>query len=83
MVGRVTCGTRAGSLAREQHGKDIALLRTRARAAKRLTGVLKAAAAGNNNEVRYWREWLKEAGWRRLVCGNPGEGAMAGACLRA
>ena len=22
---------------------------------------------GNNKGVRYWREWLKEAGWRRLV----------------
>jgi hypothetical protein len=55
MVGRATCGTRAGSLAREQHGKDIALLWTRARVAERLTGVLKAAAAGNNNGVRYWR----------------------------
>ena len=67
MTSRVTCVTRAGGLARDQYDKDITLFRNRARVAERLTGVIKAAAAGNDRGVRYWREWLKEAGWRRLV----------------
>ena len=67
MVNRVACATRACGLAREQHDKDIALLRNRARVAERLTEVIKVAVVGNNKGVRYWREWLKEAEWRRLV----------------